>query len=620
MQNLLKVLKMVSLGGAAVASLFACGQKQASDSDVTWEASREGSQRYAYLWARDFDYQGKAGDNFIFGANVIAVKGFVSAALTASVAPKVVTLKMVQATSNTKKLNVVELTTKKVLMSFDVNVYNNYLEVDFGSIGNDLKIRDTINAEGGASTDGAVTAKWQSSGAPRVVKIAQDGDTLVADLAHTISQKIAPADTGVSSTKSGEVTVRVFLYRQKALPQVAASAKRTVSQGVAKNIGFFGPNLSSTNGAKPIQRFAAGNVVAAPKKIHFYLKNIPAEYQQVAKDAVLSWNAAFDSEIVSVSVAPADVDAGDPRTNVIKWFDGTDKTLGWAGVAKMIVDPDSGLVMGGDLYIQGDTLLAMYQKIIAYTDAVAAQPLRKLEGTLANTDLSFTSGENPIVPFMTDTAEDFASYMQGYYKEVFAHEVGHVLGLRHNFAGTSALDAQGHTASVMDYAPRSERNHYDAIGYYDRAAIRWGYYGEEPKQKLPFCTDENLWDNAYCNQGDFGNPVDYVSNGLIHSTQLLAQSSIKATDKELLEGAIGGLIENAVKIASLNATLTAVDKAKVDTKLAPAYDFFFKAQPASWLSGVQRQVAVDNLAQARKYAKDKIASLQGQRRLKLKQP
>lgn len=79
---------------------------------------------------------------------------------------------------------------------------------------------------------------------------------------------------------------------------------------------------------------------------------------------------------------------------------------------------------------------------------------------------------------------------------VSSHEVGHTLGLRHNFGSSSRtpvdslrsrkyLDAHGHTASIMDYArfnyvaqPEDnipQKNLFPHIGEYDRWAIEWGY-------------------------------------------------------------------------------------------------------------------------------------------------
>lgn len=79
---------------------------------------------------------------------------------------------------------------------------------------------------------------------------------------------------------------------------------------------------------------------------------------------------------------------------------------------------------------------------------------------------------------------------------VSSHEVGHTLGLRHNFGSSSAtpveklrdkawVEANGHTPSIMDYArfnyvaqPEdkiSDKGLFPRIGVYDTWAIEWGY-------------------------------------------------------------------------------------------------------------------------------------------------
>lgn len=103
---------------------------------------------------------------------------------------------------------------------------------------------------------------------------------------------------------------------------------------------------------------------------------------------------------------------------------------------------------------------------------------------------------------------------------VSSHEVGHTLGLRHNFGSSSAtpveklrdkkwLEENGHTASIMDYArfnyvaqPEDnvgEAGLFPRIGDYDKWAIEWGYKwypqaksAEEEKPILNALTIERL--------------------------------------------------------------------------------------------------------------------------------
>src|SRR5690606_14093159 len=99
-------------------------------------------------------------------------------------------------------------------------------------------------------------------------------------------------------------------------------------------------------------------------------------------------------------------------------------------------------------------------------------------------------GEFEIVPAnMT-----YEEYMDGYMLEIVAHEVGHNLGLRHNFKGNLGAYENGEAGSVsrsvMEYLGRPYR-HLNTIGPYDRMAIAYGYTGEMPKHLDWFCTDED---------------------------------------------------------------------------------------------------------------------------------
>lgn len=101
---------------------------------------------------------------------------------------------------------------------------------------------------------------------------------------------------------------------------------------------------------------------------------------------------------------------------------------------------------------------------------------------------------------------------------VSSHEVGHTLGLRHNFGSSSKtpvekmrdkvwLQQHGHTASIMDYArfnyvaqPEdsiSQDRLWPHIGEYDRWAIQWGYKytglgAEEDKKVLNRLATDSL--------------------------------------------------------------------------------------------------------------------------------
>ncbi|MDE3248889.1 MAG: zinc-dependent metalloprotease, partial [Bacteroidota bacterium] len=119
---------------------------------------------------------------------------------------------------------------------------------------------------------------------------------------------------------------------------------------------------------------------------------------------------------------------------------------------------------------------------------------------------------------------------------VSSHEVGHTLGLRHNFGSSSTVpveklrdkafvEANGHTPSIMDYArfnyvaqPEdniSEIGLFPRIGDYDKWAIEWGYRkyydATTPEAEQPILnklTTEKLANNKRLFFGTEVNPDD----------------------------------------------------------------------------------------------------------------
>ena len=126
-----------------------------------------------------------------------------------------------------------------------------------------------------------------------------------------------------------------------------------------------------------------------------------------------------------------------------------------------------------------------------------------------------------VVPFAAVPATSAEAFICEGLADVTAHEVGHTLGLRHNFAGSAAYSAaqlndpaflasHGVTASVMDYVPplmwanRSAQSYYfgPVVGEYDKWAISVGY--------APSPTEEAAWHQQQQRAGL--SPTDDASN------------------------------------------------------------------------------------------------------------
>ena len=194
----------------------------------------------------------------------------------------------------------------------------------------------------------------------------------------------------------------------------------------------------------------------AVEPIVYYLdRGAPEPVKSALLDGARWWNQAFEAagykDAFQVKVLPEGADPMDVRYNVIQWVHRS--TRGWS-YGSSVTDPRTGEIIKGhvslgSLRVRQDFLIAQ-GLLQPYEEGKAPSP-KMLEMALAR------------------------------LRQLSAHEVGHTLGITHNFA--SSVNGR---ASVMDYphpyitlAANGDLDFKDAydtkIGEWDKRVIMYGY-------------------------------------------------------------------------------------------------------------------------------------------------
>ncbi len=187
------------------------------------------------------------------------------------------------------------------------------------------------------------------------------------------------------------------------------------------------------------------------------------------------WNEAFEAagfiDAFRVEILPDDADPMDVRYNMIHWVHRS--TRGWS-YGSSVIDPRTGEILKGNVTLGS---LRVRQDYMIGSN-LSVDPTN---GTGEYNDCE--CGLFPIADSLTDfdPETDPETMALARIRQLSAHEVGHTLGLAHNFAASTFG-----RASVMDYPAPLVRitdddqidlaNAYDVgIGEYDKFAIEYGY-------------------------------------------------------------------------------------------------------------------------------------------------
>lgn len=253
------------------------------------------------------------------------------------------------------------------------------------------------------------------------------------------------------------------------------------------------------------------------KPIIYYVDNgTPEPIRSALLDGAGWWNQAFEAagykNAFQVRILPDSADPMDIRYNMINWVHRS--TRGWSYGAS-VVDPRTGEIIKGQVslgslrvrqdYLIFSGLLSPYETGIPANDQMLKAALARL-------------------------------------RQLSAHEVGHTIGLMHNYASSVS-----NRASVMDYPhPLIQLNskgemdfsnvYDDKIGEWDKVAVTWGY------QDFPSTVNEPNALNAIMSDAikrglQFISDRDARAPGGLHPQAHLWDNGITAVDglKEVMK-------------------------------------------------------------------------------------
>ncbi|HEX9692506.1 MAG TPA: zinc-dependent metalloprotease [Gemmatimonadales bacterium] len=259
----------------------------------------------------------------------------------------------------------------------------------------------------------------------------------------------------------------------------------------------------------------AGDGLCTPREpITYYIdRTVPVEYRQAMIDGVQAWNTAFEAagfnNGIRALMLPDDADAEDIRYATLRW--NVSDQPGYGAIGPSVVDPRTGEVLDADILFEQNMILGWKSFWRTNVDPVAA-----FEEMFAASDEELNAlAQGGEMASMADEISAQGSFLRAalvargaiaagdpvpdeYIHEamlrVTMHEVGHTLGLRHNFKSSfdtpfeqlhdrTFTKENGLASSVMEYpginvAPKGQAQGYfysPGVGSSDKWVIAYGY-------------------------------------------------------------------------------------------------------------------------------------------------
>jgi hypothetical protein len=280
------------------------------------------------------------------------------------------------------------------------------------------------------------------------------------------------------------------------------------------------------------------------EQIVYYIDNtVPEVYRPAMMAGVEAWGAAFEAagfrDAIRAEMLPADAAPGDIRYATLRW--NVSDQPGYGAIGPSVVDPRSGEILDADILFEASMLLGFKRAWHSFVSPTAALtemfeatpeelqalsqggematlgPELSAQGALLRAAL-MTRGEiDPDEPVPMEYVNEALTW-------VTMHEVGHSLGLRHNFRSSAdtPLDKlydrdwaaeRGVFSSVMEYpttnispAGMPQGHFYNpGVGSSDKWVIAYGYT-PSPERAAEIAREAAMPGHAYGTDEDARGP------------------------------------------------------------------------------------------------------------------